>query len=109
MSKIFIIASLLVSNLCLATDYTNAVITGVGVSPNDSFIRFTIDKAPNAIFFTRKYKDKQHDYVVSLILASHASKAKVAFIRSEVSDGIDSSVKHYVELSILEVGSITHN
>ena len=109
MRKLFITSFLLVSNFCLATDYTDAVITGVGVTPNDNFIRFTVDKAPNAIFLTKKYTDKQHDYVVSLILASHASKAKVAFIRSEVSDGTDTSVKHYVALSILEVGSITHD
>ena len=109
MRKIFIISLLLASKFCFATDYTNAVITGVGVTPNDNFIRFTIDKAPNAIFLTKKYTDKQHDYVVSLILASHASKAKIAFIRSDVSDATDSSVKHYVDLSILEVGSITHN
>ncbi|HWL73155.1 MAG TPA: hypothetical protein VNQ74_04715, partial [Burkholderiaceae bacterium] len=80
-----------------AVDYTNAVITGVGLSSGDGNLRFTIDKDPNAIFTTNQFTGEQLKRVTALILAAYHAQSPVAFIRSTESSS--ASVRHYTGLS----------
>ncbi len=110
MKKVFVSVVLLFTCFpAFSVDYINAKITGVGLFNTDNFIRFTIDKEPNAIFTTKNFSGEQHDRLVSLIIAAYAAQSPVAFVRSSESESVASSTKHYTEVLILEVGNIVHN
>lgn len=98
---------LAISNYANAVDYLNTKITGVGLVYNENHIRFTIDKDPNVVLLTRQATGAQHERMVSLILAAYASGSPVAFVRSV--ESTSSTTKHYSDVLMIEIGSITHD
>lgn len=100
-------ALLAISSSVGAVEYLNTKITGVGLTHNENFIRFTIEKDPNVVLLTRQVAGAQHERMVSLILAAYASGSTVAFVRS--SETTSSTTKHYSDVLTLEIGSITHD
>lgn len=97
------IALMLVGTNAHAVDYTNAVITGVGLSAADGNLRFTIDKDPNAIFLTTAYTGEQLKRVVALVLSAYHAQSPVVWIQSGESSS--ASTRHYTNLTNISVGA----
>jgi hypothetical protein len=88
-----------------AADYVDAHITGVGVAPGESRIRFTVDATPDNVWVTDKYTGDQLNRLVSLIMVAYTSGKKIAFIRTDD----DPSQSSYLNVVQFEVGAITHD
>lgn len=103
LKKLLAVALACFSATAMAVDYENAKITAVSVVAEDNFIRFTIDKDPNAIFFTRNYTGEQHNRVIALIMAAYTAQSNIRFIRS--SETTSANTRHYTDLVILNAGT----
>jgi hypothetical protein len=108
MKYLLLLLALSMSAYAGATDYLDAKITGYGLLAGESKIRFTIDKDPNVILLTSQFVgESEHNRIVSMIIAAYTAQSPIAFLRSN--DPGTSTVRHYAEVQILEVGSITHD
>jgi len=96
-----------VSYSALAADYTytDAKITGVGVAPGESRIRFTIDATPGNVWITDEYAGEELNRLVSIILFAYASDKSIAFIRTHD----DPEQSSYLKVTYFEVGAMTHD
>jgi hypothetical protein len=91
-----------------AADYVDVKITGYGLVASEEKIRFTIDKDPNVILTTGKITNiDQHNRLVSMIIAAYTAQSPIAFLRSSDNGLVEN--RHYADIIMLEVGSITHD
>jgi hypothetical protein len=88
-----------------AVDYADAIITGVGISPGDNGLRFTIDKDPYVILRTTDYAGEDLQRVTALILAAYTSQLPVKFVRSQESSS--TTTLHYSDLAFISLGART--
>src|SRR5689334_4752227 len=87
-----------------AMNYSDAVITGVGVATSDTVFRFTIDRDPNVIL-TIDGSNDQAKRLIALVTAAYLSQSPVKLVQSVESSS--SSTLHYVGCTFVSVGTRT--
>lgn len=80
---LFVLLSVFASTSVFSKEFNDVIVTGVIFNAENNFVEFTINKAPNEVLSTKSYKNKQHDYVVAMIISAFESKVNIEYIRAK--------------------------